>query len=64
MIAAAIKLVTIAMFKHPFYSFAGLKYQQIGGGPISLRGTCTIARLVISHASILRKTLRCVSVSE
>ena len=47
LIAAAIKLVTIAMFKHPFYSFADLKYQQIGGGPISLRGTCTIARLVM-----------------
>ena len=46
-IATVIKLATYAMFAHHYYGFAGEKYHQGEGGPIGLRGTCTIARLTM-----------------
>ena len=46
-IATVVKLATQAMFTHHFYGFAGLKFQQREGGPIGLRGTCSIARLIM-----------------
>ena len=47
LVATVVKLATKAMFKHHFYGFAGSKFQQMEGGPIGLRGTCSIARLVM-----------------
>ena len=35
------------MFKRHFYNFGGRTYQQDGGGPIGLRGTCAVARLIM-----------------
>ena len=47
LVATVVQLATEAMFHYHFYGFAGSKFQQMGGGPIGLRGTCTIARLVM-----------------
>ena len=46
-VATVIQLATEAMFRYHFYEFGGKRYQQMGGGPIGLRGTCTLARLVM-----------------
>ena len=46
-IATVVQLATEAMFTHHYYGFAGSKFQQREGGPIGLRGTCSIARLVM-----------------
>ena len=46
-LAEVIKLATITMFKKHYYSFGGKKYNQKGGGPIGLRGTCAVARLIM-----------------
>ena len=40
LIATVVQLACEAMFKHHFYGFAEKKFQQMGGGPIGLRGTC------------------------
>ena len=45
--AVVISLATAAMFNLHFYRFDGVVYQQRGGGPIGLRGTCGIARLMM-----------------
>ena len=47
LVATVVELATEFMFTHNYYRFAGNKYQQKEGGPIGLRGTCTIARLVL-----------------
>ena len=41
------KIATEFMFKSHIYTFAGKMYKQKTGGPIGLRGTCAIARLVM-----------------
>ena len=46
-IATVVEIATEAMFSHHFYGFGGSKYKQMEGGPIGLRGTCTMARLVM-----------------
>ena len=45
LIATVLELA--AMFTHHFYEFGGRRYRQMEGGPIGLRGTCTLARLVM-----------------
>ena len=35
------------MFSHHYYSFGGKNYNQKGGGPTGLRGTCAIATLMM-----------------
>ena len=47
LIATVVQLATEAMFKHHYYIFGGNKFQQKVGGPIGLRGTCSISRLVM-----------------
>ena len=42
-----VKTATKAMFNHHFYEFGGKTFHQAQGGPIGLRGTCAIARLVL-----------------
>ena len=44
LIATVIKLATVTMFKNYFYGFGQKIFQQLEGG---LRGTCSIARLVM-----------------
>ena len=46
-IASVIKVATETMFKKHFYSFGGKTFHQKGGGPIGLRGTCAVARLIM-----------------
>ena len=46
-VASVIKLATEAMFRKHFYSFGGKNFHQAGGGPIGLRGTCSVARLIM-----------------
>ena len=40
-------IATKFMFKSHLYTFAGKLFKQEAGGPIGLRGTCAIARLVM-----------------
>ena len=40
-------VATETMFKTHLYKFGGKMFQQLLGGPIGLRGTCAIARLVM-----------------
>ena len=46
-IAEVVSVAARAMFKNHYYKFGGKMYHQGGGGPIGLRGTCAIARLVM-----------------
>ena len=46
-IAKVLKTSTLAMFKTHTYSFGGKYYLQVKGGPIGLKSTCCIARLVM-----------------
>ena len=42
-----VSLATRAMFRLHHYKFGGKMFKQMEGGPIGLRGTCSIARLVM-----------------
>ena len=42
-----IKLAVTAMFKNHFYALNGKMIKQKEGGPIGLRGTCAVARLIM-----------------
>ena len=46
-IRKVLSLATRAMFTHHYYSFGGRIFHKEGGGPIGIRGTCSIARLVM-----------------
>ena len=46
-IGTVLSIATTALFHHHYYSFGGRKYKQMGGGPIGLRGTCALARLIM-----------------
>ena len=47
LIATVVRIATEFMFRNHIYSFGGKMYKQSKGGPIGLRGTCAIARLVM-----------------
>ena len=47
LIATVLEIATEAMFTHHYYVFGGRNFRQMEGGPIGLRGTCTLARLVM-----------------
>ena len=46
-LAEVIGLAVQAMFENHFYEFGGKKFHQAQGGPIGLRGTCAIARVIL-----------------
>ena len=48
-VAEVTKITTEVMFDHHLYTFCGRVYRQRRGGPIGLRGTCAIARLVMCY---------------
>ena len=48
-IAEVVKIATEVMFENHLYTFGGRVYRQGRGGPIGLRGTCAIARLVMCY---------------
>ena len=43
------KIITEVMFDNHLYTFNGKVYKQRKGGPIGLRGTCAIARLLMCY---------------
>ena len=47
LISQVVKIATKAMFNNHFYKFGGKMFKQREGGPIGLRGTCAVARLVL-----------------
>ena len=46
-IGTVVEIATKAMFQLHFYTFGGRLFHQRGGGPIGLRGTCSISRVVM-----------------
>ena len=46
-IGTVLSIATTTMLSHHYYSFGGAKFKQKGGGPIGLRGTCAVARLMM-----------------
>ena len=46
-LAEVMKIVSELMFETHLYTFNGKVYKQKKGGPIGLRGTCALARLVM-----------------
>ena len=46
-LGAVLSIATTALFNHHFYSFGGAFFKQLKGGPIGLRGTCAVARLLM-----------------
>ena len=46
-LGTVLAIATTSLFSHHFYSFGGAKFRQREGGPIGLRGTCAIARLLM-----------------
>ena len=46
-VACVIKIATETMFKKHYYTFGGKTFHQRGGGPIGLRGTCAVARVIM-----------------
>ena len=46
-LAAVIRIATETMFRRHYYTFGGKTFHQSGGGPIGLRGTCAVARIVL-----------------
>ena len=46
-IATVVQIATEAMFRKHFYEFGDQQFQQREGGPIGLRGTCSVAQLVM-----------------
>ena len=47
LIATVVSIATQELFRHHYYSFGGAVYHQEGGGPIGLRATCAVARVVM-----------------
>ena len=45
-VAEIVSMATRAMFRNHFYKFGGKMYRQASGGPIGLRGTCAVARVL------------------
>ena len=48
-VAEVARIVTELMFENHLYTFGGKVYRQRKGGPIGLRGTCAIARLIMCN---------------
>ena len=49
MISEVIKIAIKTLFTKHYYTFGGKMYQQNEGGPIGLRATCAIARMVMQY---------------
>ena len=47
LVAVVVEILTEALFSKHYYTFGGKFFHQRGGGPIGLRGTCAIARVVM-----------------
>ena len=47
-LAAVTRLMVELMFDTHIYTFGGKLFKQAKGGPIGLRGTCALARLVMN----------------
>ena len=51
-IANVVSVAVRAMFENHLYKFTTKTYRQRAGGPIGLRGTCAVARLLMSHFDV------------
>ena len=49
LLSVVVKIATIQIFKHHCYQFNGIVYRQAKGGPIGLRFTSIVARIVMDH---------------
>ena len=49
LLSMVVKITTLQIFKHHCYQFDGVVYRQSKGGPIGLRFTSIVARLVMDH---------------
>ena len=47
LVAVVVEILTEALFSKHYYTFGGKFFHQRGGGPLGLRGTCAIARVVM-----------------
>ena len=47
-LAAVTGMMVEILFDSHLYTFGGRIYKQAGGGPIGLRGTCAVARLIMN----------------
>ena len=52
-IANVVSVMVRTMFQNHLYKFGDKAYRQRSGGPIGLRGTCAVARLVMAHFDVL-----------
>ena len=57
LVGTVVRLATEAMFGNHYYGFGNKIFQQLEGGPIGLRGTCSIARLVMQIFDVKWETL-------
>ena len=48
-VAEVVKIIAEVMFTNHLYTFGGQVYRQKRGGPIGLRGTCALARLMMCN---------------
>ena len=53
LLATAVRLLTILIFSNHMYQFGGVNYRQLIGGPIGLRLTSVVARVVMDRWSKL-----------
>ena len=56
-VAEVVKILAEVMFTNHLYTFGGRTYRQKKGGPIGLRGTCALARLVMCNGDRLWEDL-------
>ena len=49
LLATAVRLLIVLIFSNHLYQFAGVEYRQLLGGPIGLRLTSMIARIVMDR---------------
>ena len=57
LVGTVVEILTTTLFQHHYYTFGGLKYHQMGGGPIGLRATCAVARVVMQLFDIKWKEI-------
>ena len=57
LVATVLKIAVLMLFRSHVYSFGGKYYLQKAGGPIGLRSTCAIARLVMLWWDVEMMTL-------
>ena len=55
LVGTVVEIMTRTLFAKHYYTFGGIKYHQLGGGPIGLRATCAVARVAMQLFDIAWK---------